>query len=98
MQATLSGNGSGHGSTAAATAGNGVSLAELADRDKTVFVAETLLPTRHGDFRVRAYRHSVSRPAASKSALRAPSLLLGCVSRCFRNIEPCCGLLTSTSR
>ncbi len=69
VQATLSGNGSGNGSTAAATAGNGVSLAELADRDKTVFVAETLLPTRHGDFRVRAYRHSVSRPAASRSAL-----------------------------
>ena len=71
VQATHSGNGngSGNGSTAAATAGNGLSLADLADRDKTVFVAETLLPTRHGDFRVRAYRHSVSRPAASRSAL-----------------------------
>jgi len=28
--------------------------------DKTTFVAETLLPTRNGKFRVRAYRHTVS--------------------------------------
>jgi len=27
--------------------------------DKTTFVAETLLPTRNGKFRVRAYRHTV---------------------------------------
>ncbi len=27
----------------------------------TRFIAETLLPTRHGNFRLRGYKHSVSR-------------------------------------
>jgi hypothetical protein len=26
----------------------------------TKFIAETLLPTKHGNFRVRGYKHSVS--------------------------------------
>lgn len=28
---------------------------------KTRYIAETLLPTRHGKFRLRGYKHSVSR-------------------------------------
>lgn len=27
----------------------------------TRFIAETLLPTRHGNFRLRGYKHSVSK-------------------------------------
>ena len=32
--------------------------------DVTEFVAETLLPTRSGKFRLRGYRHTVSRPTS----------------------------------
>lgn len=50
---------------------------------RTVHIAETMLPTRHGNFRLRGYKHSVRLPppiAASASRRRvhgnfAPVLL-----------------------
>ena len=36
----------------------------------TKFIAETLLPTRHGKFRLRGYKHSVSRPSGKGSHAR----------------------------
>jgi len=40
-------------------AGTSQSMSPPAPLARTVFVAETLLPTVHGDFRVRSYRHTL---------------------------------------
>ena len=41
---------------------------ELDDATETCFIAETLLPTRHGNFRLRGYKHSVRRCWAGRCA------------------------------
>lgn len=50
-------------SASSAGASNSVPIQE--DLVKTRYIAETLLPTRHGNFRLRGYKHSVSCCVAS---------------------------------
>jgi hypothetical protein len=42
---------------------------------KTRYIAETLLPTRHGKFRLRGYKHSVRAEASSMGCARHDHLL-----------------------
>jgi hypothetical protein len=49
----------------ASTAGASKSAPIREDLVKTRYIAETLLPTRHGNFRLRGYKHSVSCSVAS---------------------------------
>lgn len=74
---------------------------------KTRFIAETLLPTRHGKFRLRGYKHSVRPPVVAATAcpagLLSPlcCLVSGCcppASAFMTAAAVCCCSLTVGSR
>lgn len=62
------------------SASNGVPVSEKDEQVKTRFIAETLLPTKHGKFRLRGYKHSVRVFSSRRSVLLQPLIGL-CGSR-----------------
>lgn len=67
-------------STPTSTSSSEFSIRE--DLVKTRYIAETLLPTRHGKFRLRGYKHSVSLQGLLPVLAVAPAILLTVVALC----------------
>lgn len=94
--------------SAAPVAGEGPGQQRIAEdlSVKTRYIAETLLPTRHGKFRLRGYKHSVrlrqprgpcSRP---HQGWQGPQVFAAAVSACMPVTScafPCCCSLTVAS-